>query len=194
MRGVGGGIEVGLPDVHLGAASTVLAAARVGVVVRAVPALDVGLSVDELDVDGALAVTVAGTVFGTGLVGLELGQSAILVHLGEVDGAVQTTGQVADVDIESELTVEQVEQAVLVLAGHEVDARADVGAVVVLGHELHLQGTSRGSRDTVRSLVVGTIDGTVGGTGLAVRASGLVPLVAVVAVGVAIRNVGPTPV
>lgn len=41
VGGVRGGVEVGLPDVHLGAASAVVAGARVAV--RAAPALRVGL-------------------------------------------------------------------------------------------------------------------------------------------------------
>ena len=194
MRGVRRGVEVGLPDVHLGAAATVLAAAGVGVVVGTVPTLNVGLSVDELDVDGALAVTVTGAVLGACSVRLELGQATILVHLREVDGAVETAGQLADVDVERELLVEEVEEAVLVIAGHEVDARPDVGTVVILGHELQLQGSVRRSRDAVCLFIVGTIESAVGGAGLAVGARRLVPLVAVVAVGVAICYVGPAPV
>lgn len=194
MRGVRRGVKVGLPDVHLGAAATVLAAAGVGVVVGAVPALDVGLSVDELDVEGALAVAVAGAVLGAGSVRLELGQATILVHLREVDGAVEAAGQLADIDVEGELLVEEVEEAVLVIAGHEVDARPDVGTVVVLGHELQLQGAVRRSRDAVCLFIVGTIDSAVGGASLAVGTRRLVPLVAVVAVGVAICYVGPAPV
>lgn len=59
VRGVGGGDGVGLPDIHLGAACTCVTLAGVGVVLRAVPALDVGLAIDPLDVVGALGVAVS---------------------------------------------------------------------------------------------------------------------------------------
>lgn len=90
VRGVGGGDGVGLPDVHLGAARAHVSDAGVGIVGRRHPTLDVGLAVNELEVAGTLAVAVAGSVGGTGLVGRELGHAAISIHGDEVQGAVQT--------------------------------------------------------------------------------------------------------
>lgn len=194
VRRVGRGIQVGLPDVHLGTARAVLPAARVGVVGRAAPPLDVGLSVDELDVRRALGVAVPRAVLGTGLVGAVLGETAVLVHLGEVDRAVEAAGEFADVDVEGEFLVEQVEHAVLCVARHEVDARSDVGAVVVLGDELQLEGAVCGRGDAVGLGIVGSVNSAFLGAGLAVGAGGCVPLVAVVAVCVACCYVGPAPV
>ena len=59
VRSVGSGDGVGLPDVHLGAAGTDVTLAGVGVVLRAVPALDVSLTVDPLDIVGALSIAVS---------------------------------------------------------------------------------------------------------------------------------------
>ncbi len=47
-------------------------------------------SVDELDVTGALRVAVSRSVLGTRLVGWELGQTTVGVHLGEVESTVKT--------------------------------------------------------------------------------------------------------
>lgn len=59
MGSVGSGDRVGLPDIHLRAAGAVFAGSGVLVVVGWVPALDVGLTVDELDVVGALGIAVS---------------------------------------------------------------------------------------------------------------------------------------
>ena len=60
-------LAVGLPDVHLRAAGAEVAGAGVGVVVGWLPVPDVGLSVDPLEVVGALSVAVAGSVLCSGL-------------------------------------------------------------------------------------------------------------------------------
>ena len=67
MRGVGGRDGVGLPDVHLGAAGASVTLAGVGVVLSAVPALNVSLSVDPLDVVGALSVAVSWNLLETAM-------------------------------------------------------------------------------------------------------------------------------
>ncbi len=192
VRSVGGGVEVGLPDVHLGAAGAVLSGSRAAV--GATPAINVGLAVDELDVLRALAVAVARAVLGTGLVALESRHSAVLVHLAEVDGAVQTAGEVGHVHIHGELLVQQVKQAVLGIAGHQIHAGADVRPVVVLGDKVELQRPRRRRRDAVRLLILGAVKGAVGRACLAVGARRRVPGVARVAVGVAAGDVSPAPV
>ena len=69
MRGDSVGDTVGLPDIHLVTAGAGATSASVSVVGGSAPALNVGLAVDELDVLGALSVTVSSTVLGTCLVG-----------------------------------------------------------------------------------------------------------------------------
>ena len=69
VGGVGGGPAVRFPDVHLGAAGSVLADAGVDVGVGRLPVLHVGLAVDPLDVVRALGVAVAGAVGGARAVG-----------------------------------------------------------------------------------------------------------------------------
>ena len=81
VRRVGRALAVGLPDVHLSAASTQVADAGVGVAVRGIPALNVGLATNELDITGALAVAVASSVPGTSVVVLIRGLASILLHL-----------------------------------------------------------------------------------------------------------------
>ena len=80
------------------------------------------LAIDELDVLRALAVTVARAVLSTGLVVRVLAQATITVHLGKVEGTVQAAWQVGDVNIESELSVLEVEQlVVLAQYAHQID-------------------------------------------------------------------------
>ena len=67
VRGVGRGLAVRLPDVHLDAAGPVVPMAGVDVVVAAGPLVAVGLAVDEFEVVGALGVAVASAVGGSGL-------------------------------------------------------------------------------------------------------------------------------
>lgn len=63
---VGSGDGVGLPDVHLGAAGADVTLTGVGVVLSAVPARNVSLTVDPLDVVGALSVAVSWNLLEAG--------------------------------------------------------------------------------------------------------------------------------
>jgi hypothetical protein len=80
-----------LPDIHLGAAASVATNTSVGVVGRWLPTLNVGLTVDELQVTRALAVTVTCAVFGTGSIAGVLALATIGVHGNEVQRSVQAT-------------------------------------------------------------------------------------------------------
>jgi hypothetical protein len=144
---VGSRDGVGLPDVHLGAASTDLAGSRVGVSGGGVPSLEVGLAVDVLDVVGALRIAVTGSELGTGFV-VALAEATVGGHLDEVQGTVQTARQLGGVDIEGELLADEVEHLVLGVGLHQVGTGPNVGAAGALGNEL--QGQSVAARgDTV---------------------------------------------
>lgn len=151
------------------------------------------LAVDELDVVGALGVTVARSVLGAGLVAGEAGHATILVHLGEVKGTVDTARHVGNIDIKGELLVEQVEHVVVGLVSHQVDTRANVLAERALSHELELKLATRSS-DSVGPGVVGAVESAVGGTSLAIGAKRGVPGAASVAVVVTVLHVKPAPV
>lgn len=88
------------------------------------------LSVDELQITGALSIAVAGTIPGSGLVRRGLGFSAILVHGDEVQGTVETTAEFRDIDVERELVAEQLEHLILIGTIHEVQTRSDVGRLI----------------------------------------------------------------
>ena len=207
--GVGGhsvGDLVGLPDIHFIAAGAGLAKARVCVVGSWGPAVAVRLTVDELDVLGALSITVPCSELGTGLVS---GRNATVCwHGHEVQSAIETTYsrlissgsghlrygiltfELADVDIERELLVLQLEElVVLVLIIHEVDSGANIAASL----ELETQGVAR-CLDTVGAGVVSAIECAVRRASCAIRAQSLVPGVTCVAVGGAGGGVEPTPV
>lgn len=179
---------VGFPDIHLRAASA--HATGTGVSTGGVPALNVGDTIDELDITRALRVAVTSTVLGTSLVGGVGRHTTVGSHLGEVDGTVETAGQLGDVDVEGELLVHQVEHLVLGVGGvHEIDTRADVGTSL----EGEGEGVAAGG-DTVSACVVGTIESAVRCTSGAVRAESGVPCAASVAVGVTGGSVEPAPV
>ena len=208
MGSVGSGLGVGLPDIHLGTAGTVLTGT--GVSGGTVPAEDVSLcitksssvfeglkvkmikthlAVDELDVVGTLGVTVTSTVLGTSLVVGVLRGTTISVHLGEVDVAVKTAREVGHIDVESELLVDELEKLVGAVILEQVYTGADVRA----SHELEREAVAaRG--DTVRARVVSPIESAGLGASDTIRADTGVPCVSGVAVGVAGSGVDPTPV
>jgi hypothetical protein len=147
VRGVGGRDGVGLPDIHLGAAGTDLTRSGVRVSVRWVPALDVGLSVDKLDVVGTLAIAVTSSELGTSLV-VALANATVRGHLDEIESTVETARKLGDIDVEGELLADEVEHLVLGVALHEVCTRTNVGRAGALGDELDAQGVAASS-DTV---------------------------------------------
>ncbi|KAJ8109446.1 hypothetical protein OPT61_g7451 [Boeremia exigua] len=204
VGGVGGRDGVGFPDIHLGAAGTHLAISGVRVVGRTVPALRVGLAVDPLDVVGALGVAVSCRVLVVALVEATVGG-----HLDKVESTVQTAREVGNIDIEGELLVDEVEHLILGIRLHEVGTRSYISRVLALGNELQGQGIVGGG-NTVGTLnrqwrlaffsgskltrVVGTINGTVLGAAITIRAERRIPSVASEAVGGATNVVRPTPV
>ena len=154
---------------------------------------NIHLAADELDVLRALRVTVASSVLGTSLVRGEPRHTTVLVHLREVDGAVETARKVRHVDVEGEFLVLEVPGSVLRLAVHQVDTRADVGRAAGVGDEVKLERRSA-SRDTVCALVVSTVESAVSSASHVIGAERRVPGVAGVAVGVAANIVDPAPV
>lgn len=107
------------------------------------------LAVDELDVVRALGVAVTGSVLCAGLVSGEAGGAAVGVHLDEVERAVEAARELRHVDVERELLVLEVELLVLRVGRvEEVHARADVGRVLAVRHELEAERVSAGG-DTV---------------------------------------------
>ena len=152
------------------------------------------LAIDELDVGRALGVAVARAILCASLVAGEPGQATILVHLREVYGTVETARQLADINIERDLLVQEVEETILGIRGHQVETGTDVLAVVIFGDKLELQRTRGRRRDAVGLGVISTIDGAVARARLSVWASSGIPLVAVVAVGIAGCDVRPPPV
>mmetsp|Transcript_88364 Transcript_88364/g.245277 ORF Transcript_88364/g.245277 Transcript_88364/m.245277 type:complete len:400 (-) Transcript_88364:306-1505(-) len=114
-----------LPDVHLRAATAIVPHRRH---MSGVPVFDVGLALDEFDVMRALSIAIAGSVLCTGLVVSAIKVSA-LVHLHKVDGTVQATRKVADIHIQCELPVLQLEHLVGIVAVHHIQAGTIVGRV-----------------------------------------------------------------
>jgi len=133
VRGVRGGERVGLPDIHLRAAGSVLATPRIGIVRRGLPAVKVGLTIDPFDVVRALSIAITSTVLGTSFVIRELGRSAISIHCHKVEGPVKSTREIRHVCVERELLILQLEHHVLSVGGHIVDTRANIGRVRSMG-------------------------------------------------------------
>ena len=116
------------------------------------------LAGNELEISGALSITITCSVRSSSLVGRVLGKATIGVHLDKVQGTVDTatwkTNQLANlgylsmsglltnsrnIDIEGELLVLQLEQFVLV-AVDQVDTRTNVVALL----ELQADGVAAG--------------------------------------------------
>jgi hypothetical protein len=144
VRGESRGDGVGFPDIHFSAARTVHTGSGVGTVSFGCPSFDVTHPVNELEILRTLRVTVSSSVLGTSLVGGVRGQTTISGHLGEVNSAVQTTRKLGNVNVESELLVEGLEQLVLGVASEEVKTRSNVFAVGVRLNKLEGKGISAG--------------------------------------------------
>ncbi len=142
---------------------------------------------------GALRIAVAGPVLSTSFVSRVLGKTTILVHLREIQGAVEATRKVGNVDIEGELLVENLEKLVFGVAVHQVDTGTDVLVASAAGDEFESEGVAT-DRDTVCPWVVGAVKSAIGSARLSVRADGAVPSISGVAIRVAVLGVNPAPV
>lgn len=147
--------------------------------------MKVSLAVNEFSL-GALCITVASSVFGTSLVVVVLGETAIRVHLNEVKGTIETARQIRHVDVEGELLVPKIERLVVGVVGHKIHARANVGGVMVTRYELDGEFTTSGC-DPVRASVVATFQCAVLGAGYGVRTHRRVPCATCVAACAACR-------
>jgi len=176
VRSVGGALRVGFPDVHLRATSSILSGSRIGVVGRRLPVVDVGFSIDKFHVMRALSVAISGAILRSSLVSRIFAQTPIGVHGHEVERAVKTAGEPANVNVKRELLVLEIEHPIGRIVRHEIDARSDVGGVGAVGDELEGEGVSA-SLDAVGALIVGPVYRTVGRTSSSIRTEGLIPLV-----------------
>lgn len=104
---------VALPDVHLGAAVSILADSGIWISWRWLPSIAVGDAINELDITWALSITVSSTVVSSGFVGIAKVSS--LVHINEVESAIDTAFKLGNIDGEGELLSKQLEHLVLVL-------------------------------------------------------------------------------
>lgn len=140
-----------------------------------------------------MRIAVTRSIFGTGLVAGVFGQTTIGHHLREVESAIQTTGQVADVDIEGELLVKESEDLIVgVVTSHQINTRADV-RLRAGGNEVKSERISAGG-DTVRLFVFSAVQSTVCSASNCVGAVLGVPGVTCVTIGVSTNIVQPTPV
>mmetsp|Transcript_7138 Transcript_7138/g.16220 ORF Transcript_7138/g.16220 Transcript_7138/m.16220 type:complete len:267 (+) Transcript_7138:826-1626(+) len=116
MRGVGCGHVVGLPNIHLGTAGAIVTKAHAVAEILWVwlPILRVGDAIDELDVMGALGITVTSPILGTRLV-LAQTQTTIAGHLHEVHGTIHATFHRGRIHLHRKLTVVQLEEFVVVI-------------------------------------------------------------------------------
>jgi hypothetical protein len=138
------------------------------------------MATEELEVTGALRVTVSGTVLGTSSVGGLRADTTVLGHGDEVQSGVETALDGGQIHVEGELVADEVEGLVAGLVLEEVHTGTDVGAVLVLGHELEVKSVTAGG-GTVGALVVDTLDSAVLSAVL-VAGADAGPLVAVIAV------------
>jgi len=106
---------VSLPDVHFSAAASIFTRSRLWV-----PSFDIGFTIDELDVVGALSITVSSSKLSAGIITISLVSS--LFHINEVESTVDTTWQRGSVDGDGELLSEKLEHFVLRLGVEQVSS------------------------------------------------------------------------
>lgn len=99
-----------------------------------------------------------------------LGHPPISIHGGEVDCAVQATGQGRDINVKRELSVEGLEQFVGRVGIHQIDTRSNIG-LSAGGDKVELDGGAAGS-DAVSPGVVSAIKSTVRSAGSTTGADG----------------------
>lgn len=182
---------IGLPNIHFRTAGSLAPGAGVFIVRRRLPVIDVGLSTNKLYITGALTIAVTSTEFSASLIAWVLRLPTVRVHLSKVDGTVETAREIADVDLEAEFLVLELEYSILVLSVHEIESRTNVGARNKPEREVITRGC-----DTVGACVVGALESTLGRTFFTVTclADRLVPSVLGVAVLASIYVAQPSPI
>jgi hypothetical protein len=124
-------------------------------------------TVNEFDVPRALRVTVTCSILGTSRVTLVLAQTTISVHGGEVQGAVQATWEVGDIDVKGEFVANEIEGLIGLIILHKIDTRANICS----SNELERKRITSGG-DTINPLIVSTVNCAVCSARLGVRAEG----------------------
>lgn len=129
-----------------------------------------------------------------GLVSGILALPTILVHGDEIKSSIESASSSTRVDIECKLLVQHREHLIVVIILHQIQPRANVRPVSILGQEVDLDRFPAGG-DAIGTCIIGTIDGTFRSTSLVVAADSSVPRVS----GVAICRsrstfMGPSPV
>ena len=90
-------------------------------------------------------------------------------HLDKVEGAIDATRKFGDVDVDSELFVDELKHLVGLLVGaHHVETTADVGCVATLGEEVELKFvTVRADAVDVAHIILGDlVEGAILRTGV----------------------------
>lgn len=103
---------VGFPDIKFRATGSVQTSTGVGVVGGRGPVYDVGLSVDELDVMWALSIAIPSSILSSCMICRKLRKSTVSLHFHKVKCTVQTARKIRDVDIDSKLSVLQLEHLI----------------------------------------------------------------------------------
>ena len=121
------------------------------------------------------------------------GAEALLGHGDEIQSSIETAWQGREVNIKGKLISDELEHLVVVGILHQIKARANVGRVLALGDELQRERVGT-SGYAVCSTVISALNLAILGAAGVVGASSRVPLVSIVAVGVAALYVEPSPV
>jgi len=152
VHGEGRAVFVGLPNIDLRAAGSILASSSVCVSFTWLPAFHIGLAINELEVVRALSITVTHAIFGTSISILRL--ATISIHLHKIQSTIETTIQFGIIHSVGELLVLQLEEHVRVVGIHEVRSRSNILAVRALGHKAKGKRISR-TLDTIGACVLG---------------------------------------
>jgi hypothetical protein len=181
VQGESGADLVGLPNIDLSAAGAILAVSCIGVSGTGLPTFRISFTIDELQITGALGITVAESILGTSISVLAL--ATISFHLHKVKRTVESTVKVGIIHSVSEFLVLQLEELVGVFGVHQVVTRAHIPAVRALSHETQSEAVTRSFHAIcVLILCTSSLDDAVFCAGFGIGAKACVPGIASVAV------------
>merc|ERR1719244_655596 len=130
---VGSCLAVGLPNVHFIAARSNLTLSGVDIIVTWFPSFNINNPTNELEIMGALGITVACSVGSSRLVSWIFTHTTIFLHFNKVESTIQPTGEIRHINIKGELPVQKLEHLILLATRfHQVHSASHVVRILTM--------------------------------------------------------------
>lgn len=133
---------VSFPNVHLRTTSAIMADPHVVSFVLGVrsPIDGVGFATNEFDVVRTLSIAIPRAILGASLI-VAKALPALLIHLDEVHSTIHATFKVGYIDVHGKLPVLQIEKFVFVVTVHQIQAGANIHAILMFCYKVQLYTT-----------------------------------------------------